>query len=246
MFNLPDFLIIGSMKCGTTVLYEFINSHKKVKSAIKKEIHYFSLYQYKGIDWYKKHFESKEDCISGEASPTYFDIAFSPFIPRSIKEVIPNVKLILIVRDPIERAVSHYLHFCKINKIEALIKMDINDFFNQSFADTLKQTTNIDIYLNQILSFSAYYRKFKTYLNVFPRNQLLVLSNNELKNEPIVTMKKVFKFLDLEPIESDHFKKIKYSMGSNIEILSEQNLYKLKNYLYPDYKLFCEFTEIQP
>ncbi len=130
MSNRPQFIIIGAMKSGTTVLYDFICSHPRVQKATEKEIHYFSLYPYEGEKWYLDHFSGDSEMVYGEASPTYFHVANTLSIPRSIKEFSQDIKLILIVRDPVERAVSHFFHYQKINKIQALIDCDINKFLD--------------------------------------------------------------------------------------------------------------------
>lgn len=231
------------MKGGTTALYDFICLHEKVEPAKNKEIHFFSLNLHEGIEWYLTHFPNFHDKISGEASPTYFDIANTKTIPLLIKKYFPNTKIILIVRDPIERAVSHYFHLCKVNKIEELINLDINDFFLEPFENAIKQTTSKLFYLNQILSFSCYYRKFLYYNSVFGEN-ILVVSNADLKLFPYETMEKVFIFLDLDPIESIKFKEFKYSSGSNTNILTNKIRSKLESFLYPDYELFCKKTGI--
>lgn len=244
MVSSPCFLIIGTMKGGTTVLYDFINSHERVNKAVQKEIHYFSLYPYKGLNWYLNHFNLVKGKLSGEASPTYFDIAHTLAIPMSIKKAIPNIKLILIVRNPIDRAVSHFIHLCKVNKIEQLINMGINDFFDHSFANALKQTSIIDYYLNLVLTFSVYSRKYQNYLSVFDRGQLLVLTNNELKNNPQLTMRKVFEYLELDPFESGLFSQFRYSNDSHCDVLSSRNIEKLETFLYPDYNAFCKSAGI--
>lgn len=245
IINAPDFLIIGSMKSGTTVLYENICIHDQVGQSKVKEVHYFSLYPYKGIDWYLNHFSKEGQQIVGEASPTYFDIATTRAIPESIKTLNPDTKLLLIVRDPVERAISHFSHLRVINQIEQIIEMDINDFFARPFEDAIKQMTMIDFFLNQVLSFSCYCRKFSTYLNVFDREQILVLRNRDLKEDPQGTMKRVFEHLDLDPIQSDVFEKFKYSTGTNVGNLSQNNVNKLKEFLYPDYKEFCKMANIE-
>src|SRR6266700_6115485 len=108
--RLPHFIIVGTMKGGTTSLYDFITLHPDIERAKVKEIHYFSLNYHKGHQWYLDHFNSGPDKITGEASPTYFDAANMSLIPNLIKSFNPRVKILLIVRDPIERAISHYNH----------------------------------------------------------------------------------------------------------------------------------------
>lgn len=230
------------MKSGTTVLYEFINEHESVTPATMKEIHYFTLHQDKGVEWYKQHFPVNNELLVGEASPTYFDIAKDRTIPKNIQKLIPDVKLILIVRDPVDRAISHFSHLCRINKIKELADMDINDFFGRSFSEAFLQTNEIDRLLAQVLSFSNYYQKYLNYISVFEKGQLLVLSNEELLKHPQSVMKRVFSFLGLNPIESSLFEKFKYSTGDKKRAINEKNISRLKEYLYPDYKAFCSAT----
>jgi len=240
MPNRPQFIIIGAMKSGTTVLYDFICSHPRVQKATEKEIHYFSLYPYEGEKWYLDHFSGDSEMVYGEASPTYFHVANTLSLPRSIKEFSQDIKLILIVRDPVERAVSHFFHYQKINKIQALIDFDINKFFGRSFEDALKQTGALDYFLHDVLSFSAYYRKYLNYLSVFRKEQILVLTNEQLASNPKETMIKVFGFLDLEYVESEIFGEFRYSTGSNLEVLDKNIKKKLSDFFYEDYEEFCK------
>ena len=243
--RLPDYLILGTMKGGTTVLSEFINAHMHAAAAKQKEIHYFSLNQYKGVDWYKGHFSSDTDRLTGDASPTYFDMAISSAIPKSIERLMPEVKMILIVRDPVDRAISHFSHLCHVNKIQELVDVDINDFFGRSFTNAFRQTYSLDYYLALVLSFSTYYRKYLNYLSVFNKKQLLVITNEELLKHPQNVMAKVFKFLGLCPFKSELFEKFKYSTGPSKRNISDENLLKLKDYLYPDYEVFCEKSGLE-
>lgn len=238
----PDFLIIGAMKCGTTVLYDFICMHPHVSKAALKEIHYFSLYRSNGEDWYRNHFNKTTDEITGEASPTYFHCAFTPELPTAIKTAHPRAKLILIVRDPVERAISHFVHLQIINKVPELIATDINDFFARPFESAVSQTSSIDYYLHDVLSFSCYQRRMLTFLQVYDRSEILVLSNSDLLMQPRRTMSRVFDFLGLEPFETETFTEVRYSAGAMIERVNLQTFEKLSKFLYPDYKRFCDTT----
>ena len=240
----PDFIIVGTMKGGTTILYDFICEHKDVIKAKQKEIHYFSLYPYKGDEWYFDHFEASENKITGEASPTYFDLASTASIPQSIKTLLPDVKIILIVRDPVERAVSHFFHYCKVNKIKVLEDMDINKFFSLPFEDAVTQTSTTSYYLSDVLSFSSYYRSYLNYNNIFGKDNVLVLTNEELMTEPQVTMDKVHSYLNLDDFKSSKFNQFKYSTGSGIKYLNDNIIKKLATFLYPNYKKFCESSGV--
>lgn len=236
----PDFFVVGTMKGGTTILYDFICSHPSVLRAKEKEIHFFSLYPEKGMDWYLSNFDFTQGKITGEASPSYFDVAYTAAIPKWIKAVNPDAKIILITRDPVERAVSHFFHLKNINRVQLFQGMEINDFFSLSFKNTLKQTSQADYFLQQILYFSSYTRKLRTYRSVFDSDKILILDNNELRESPEQVMRQVFDFLELPNFESANFRGFKYSSGKDSSVLNPAIKKKLSDFLYEDYKVYCQ------
>ena len=108
---LPDFIIVGAMKSGTTSLFHYLAAHPQVVAPQHKEIHFFDNQYEKGENWYRRHFplrttmRLKENAITGESSPYYM---LHPLAPERMKEVVPEAKLIFLLRDPVERAISHY------------------------------------------------------------------------------------------------------------------------------------------
>src|SRR5579859_2819290 len=124
---LPDFLIIGGQRCGTSSLYYYLTEQPGVVAASTKEIHFFDDYYTKGLGWYKAQFPTasykkyienvrKLHFLTGEASPYYL---FHPHAPRRIKAALPNAKLIVLLRNPIDRAYSqHWLEV--MGKYESL------------------------------------------------------------------------------------------------------------------------------
>jgi len=116
--SLPDFIIMGTQKGGTTSLEHYLVKHPDVLSAFRKEIHYFDDGRSedeknfsKGIQWYRAMFPltymKGEGKLVGDASPLYM---FHPLAPSRIAETLPQVKLIILLRNPAERAISHYGH----------------------------------------------------------------------------------------------------------------------------------------
>ena len=101
---LPGFLIIGAQKSGTTTLFAMLGTHPQLTRPTDKEVHYFSLHYERGEAWYRRHFKGE---IAFEASPYYI---FHPAAPERIRATIPNAKLIAILRDPVQRSISHYFH----------------------------------------------------------------------------------------------------------------------------------------
>ena len=121
---LPSFIIIGAQRCGTTSLYDYLSHHPQIIPSPVKELFYFDDYYTRPIEWYKSFFPTKKEqeklerdlvasVITGEASPSYF---FHPYAAKRIKETLPQIKLILVLRDPIERAYSHYTHIKRVNR----------------------------------------------------------------------------------------------------------------------------------
>ena len=111
---LPDFIIIGAQKCGTTTLFDLLEQHPLLAPSYKKEIHYFDggldpridTFK-KGLSWYRGHFPLKSGKLTFEASPLYL---FNSLCAERIKRAVPDVKLIVLLRNPTDRAISHYFH----------------------------------------------------------------------------------------------------------------------------------------
>jgi len=236
----PDIFITGVMKGGTTILHDYITTHPEISSGSQKEIHYFSLFYDKGPEWYASHFDKVPSGNRAiDASPTYFDTVNTAQIPRLIHGYSKDPRVILITRDPVERAISQFIHLKVTTAAPALIDVEIDDFFAQDFNDAFRQNTTLGYYLHQVLNFSLYTRKFITYRQEFEKNQFLVLDNQSLRESPRAVMEKVFSFLDVEYIDNEVFGVVKFSNGSGINQVSLETYNKLAEFLYPDYKHFC-------
>src|SRR5215471_396843 len=113
---MPDFLIIGGQRCGTASLYYYLTEQHGIISAATKEVHFFDDFYTRGLDWYRAQFATvtykyyiesvlRHPFITGEASPYYI---FHPHAPRRIAQVLPHVKIIALLRNPIDRAYSQH------------------------------------------------------------------------------------------------------------------------------------------
>lgn len=106
--RLPEFLIIGGQRCGTTSLYHHLAAHPDVRPATGKELQFLSLHHRRGLRWYRGHFPVRPPgTLSFEASPYYL---FDPDVPARAAALLPDTKFVALLRDPAERAYSHYLH----------------------------------------------------------------------------------------------------------------------------------------
>lgn len=207
---LPSFIIIGAQRCGTTSLYDYLSNHPQIIPSPVKELFYFDDYYQRPIEWYKSFFPTEKQkeklerdlvarVITGEASPSYF---FHPYAAKRIKETLPQVKLILVLRDPIERAYSHYNHIRRLNREplsfeEALAKEveritpDIEKLAKDEFykADQRRDYS----YLTR-----GYYAKQLTeWYKYFPKEQLLVVQSEEFYRETPRVYNEIVEYLGL-------------------------------------------------
>ena len=118
---LPDFLIIGTQRGGTTSLYHYLQAHPCIRPASTKEVHFFDTKFHKGLAWYRGHFPTRieqssvnrlhgHSLMTGEATALYL---FHPHAPKRVAKALPFVKLIVLLRNPVDRALSHYYHAIK-------------------------------------------------------------------------------------------------------------------------------------
>lgn len=240
---LPDFIIIGAQKSGTSSLFYLLSQHERIKASHKKEIHFFDggiipgedNFQ-KGEDWYRAHFpitNKSKNILTGEASPLYM---FHPLSAKRMHMLLPNVKIIAILRNPVERAISHYFHtlrggFEPLSLMEALQKeeerilpyMSSNNFNNHlAGAYAYKQR-------------GLYKQQLEKYYNIFPENQILILSTEELQLNPSKTLTDTFKFLNIESTV-DNFNLTPQNVGSNKNEVDEKVVQYLTEYFEPHNK----------
>jgi hypothetical protein len=182
---LPNLIIIGGMKCGTTSLSYYLNQHPQIRMSGSKELDFFiddpRFNWHKGLDWYRSHFTGKAK-IHGEASPHYASYPRLSGIPARMHEIVPDAKLIYLVRDPIDRMVSQYIH------------MYSDDWENRSFEEALS-----DFDLGYYIYRSMYYMQIEQYLAYYSPSQILVISTEDLRDRRQETLHYIFDFLEVDP-----------------------------------------------
>ncbi|WP_062047166.1 sulfotransferase domain-containing protein [Bacillus sp. JCM 19034] len=184
----PSFLIIGAQKCGTTSLYNYLVEHPHIKGANRKEIHFFDVYYDKGTDWYDKQFPSlNKHEITGEATPRYL---FHSKCPIRVYQYNPNMKLIVLLRNPIDRAFSNYQMDLR-NQSEKLKRNNSSSFL--TFEETLETKLG-----NKYLVKGIYYQQLKKWLELFQLQQFHILESETLYQQPEKVMKRTFDFLELK------------------------------------------------
>jgi len=243
--NRPNIFVVGTMKGGTTALHHILTSHPEILSGTQKEIHYFSLYYDKGEDWYHAHFA---DLPPGknyvDASPTYLDTANTPLIPRLIDAYSPTGRIIFISRNPIERAISHFHHLRKVNKVPVLQDMDCDTFFTRDLASMLHGSGPIARNFMFTINFSLFHAKVNLYKRIFG-DRLLVLDNSQLRSRPQESVRRVFEHVGVEPIWDDSFSVIRHSHKTELAHISPEVFRRLSRILRPDYEMFCKGNGIE-
>jgi hypothetical protein len=183
---LPTFLVIGAMKAGTTSLYEYLRSHPQVFMSETKELKFFLDSEHEGnwelgLDWYEQQFAAAGRAHAvGEASVGYSMYPVATGVPHRIADVLPEVKLLYLVRHPIERMRSQYL----MRVWNGRERMPIEEAL-------LSRPFYVEL--------SRYAMQVDQFLEYFPVDRMLVLRSEDLKKDRVGTMRRVFDFLDVHP-----------------------------------------------
>ncbi|MDJ0690559.1 MAG: tetratricopeptide repeat protein [Xenococcaceae cyanobacterium MO_188.B32] len=232
----PNFIVIGAGKSGTSSLYEYICSHSQVISSLKKELRFFNYKPnfHKGVDWYLSHFPpipKGKNLITGEATPGYF----GSDVQESISSLFPNIKLIAILRNPVDRAFSQYNHWVRngierrsfreavISEIEKLEKIFNNiDIFEFQKIEKIKEIC-YQVHRGNSKEKTGYlweglYVYFlQKWTKYFSKEQLLVIKSEDFYAQPEVEMKKVFTFLALPDYHLPIYKKYNAGKYSSLD-----------------------------
>jgi hypothetical protein len=181
--RLPGFIVIGAMKSGTSSLRDYLRGHPEVYIPPDEELHYFAeaINWKRGIDWYRERFADAGDAIAvGEKSPTYTMHPEHPGVPERIHDLLPDVRMIYVVRHPIQRIKSHYVH----------------QFGRGHEANPIRRAVRDD---PRYLDTTRYGMQLQRYLDWFPAEQLLVVTSEQLDHERTPTFARIAEFVGVDP-----------------------------------------------
>jgi hypothetical protein len=190
MGALPDFVVIGANKCGTTFFYHLLTQHPLVQPAAFKEPHFFDLlFEDEGVEWYQRCFpkprwEDGRKTITGEATPGYL---FDPFAPERMAKVIPEARLMALLRNPIDRAYSAYHHRVRSGRETRTFEEAMKEAVVADHNDPRHRYLSRGLYGDQLLRWTEY----------FDREQMLVLKSEDFFERPHETLKAALEFLGL-------------------------------------------------
>jgi hypothetical protein len=227
--SLPDFIVIGFPKCGTTSLYEYLATHPSIGSAFGKETFFFDHHYKKGLFWYRAYFPTvfhglfDSAFICGEATAAY---STRPETYKRIFDANPKARIIVLLRNPVERAYSNYRHLARLGHERS---------FEQTIDDNLegkryeRHTT-----FHDILASGAYAGFLEELFAVFPRGQVLVLSSEEFFADPDATVRKCHSFLGVRELSLKEYRK--FNPGGRKKEMGEETREKLEEYYGPHNK----------
>jgi hypothetical protein len=215
---LPDFLIIGSTRCGSTSLHGWVTAHPLVATT-PKEIHFFNMNYYRGTDWYRGHFPSvqeRDESVSRHGRPFLVGEATASYLahywtPRRLRKLLPDARLIVSLRDPVERAHSQYHYFRRRGPVEV---EPLPTFEEAITAEEGRLRGEVEreiadphyhswrVYRWGYLRTSRYAEHLERWFEVFPREQFLFLNFHELIRDPRTALEQVCEHLGLPQSEN--------------------------------------------
>jgi len=234
-----EFIIAGTQKGGTTALSLNISKHPDIyidndKDPRKSEIHFFDIYWNRGINYYKNKFNYSKKLV-GEKTP---EIMYLPHVLPMIQSINPYIKIILILRNPIERAYSSWKLVTKyFNEIRSF-----EDAINDELKYKLKENKTFYTAMTHYLQRGLYYKQIKEILNWFPKHNILVLISEDVKKNMNKEYNKVYDFLNIKNIKEKYSTEFESTDTSKID----SKLYKkLINFFIKDVKKLEKLLNIK-
>ncbi|MEH2340392.1 MAG: sulfotransferase domain-containing protein [Nostoc sp.] len=240
-FDDVSFLIIGMGKAGTFSLYYYLCQHPQIIPATDKELHFFNKNFDLGVDWYLAHFPPlpvEGGFLTGEATPWYLG---SYEVEKKVFQLFPKIKLIAILRNPVDRAISHYYMNLKLMKEHRTLEVAMT-----SELETLKEIIDLTQVSEKYwqtekgyLWFGLYFYFLEKWMAIFPREQFLILRSEDLYNQTNKTMKQVYDFLEITDyslsahpkVNSGSYSKTNNKLRQKIDDFFQPHNQKLEDYL---------------
>ncbi|OGT12111.1 MAG: hypothetical protein A3J49_18090 [Gallionellales bacterium RIFCSPHIGHO2_02_FULL_57_16] len=194
--DLPNFIVIGSSKCGTTSLHAYLSMHPKIYLPKQKELHFFQDDKAawgtwcRGLAWYSSMFSGSSAYLArGECSPGYSHEDQSEIAARKMYETLPLTKIVYMIRDPIERVRSHYIEEVANRHLPEDITL------NEIISAGADGEGIANHFFKVIIQSTLYHRQLKRYLNYFPLSNIHVIALEDLVANPQGELEKLFEFL---------------------------------------------------
>jgi hypothetical protein len=179
--TLPNLIVIGAQKCGTSGLHSWLDAHPQIAMSKPKELNFFieARNWHRGLDWYARHFDPRVE-VRGESSPNYTTYPRHPGVPERMHSVVPNAKLVFLIRDPLERIAAHWVH----NYAKRREKGDL--------------LTTLAYPRTSYVVRSQYHMQLEQFLSFYPLERILILQQSELRRDRHATLRRVFEFVGVD------------------------------------------------
>lgn len=187
---LPNFAVIGGARCGSTSLYHYLRPHPEVFLPRRKELHFFDYDFERGLDWYRRYFSGVDGEVAiGDVTPNY--MYYPPSIER-MASVIPDARLVAILRNPVDRAHSHYW----MNRRQGKERLSFPEALNaeEERLATGDRTATRFAYVDR----GRYLVQLERVCRHYPRERLLVLLFDDLRADPVGTYRRLCAFLGVD------------------------------------------------
>ena len=194
-------MIVGAAKCGTTSLWMYLSRHPQVQMSRPKELRFFDLEGtwHRGLEWYASHFDAPGRAVYGEASPAYATWPLTEGLPARMHRVLPDARLIYLVRDPIERMISNWTMRTASGDETRPIEVALRD-------------AGSHVYLDR----SRYHMQRERFLEHFAAEQMLVLDADELRDDRRATLGEVFRFLAIDAEHASPLDRMRHNQTAHL------------------------------
>jgi hypothetical protein len=233
---LPDFLIIGAQKGGTSSLYDYLGQHPQVRPALMKEPRYFSRWHDKSESWYRAHFPLKSHMtahITGEASPDYL---VHPQAPEWAHDLLPDAKIFVLLRNPITRAFSQYNHNAAKGRgtrsfeDAARAEMGSDQPHDLAALGGVEYRRAVhELYLGR----GFYAEQLERWFACYPREQIMIYQSEIFFAQPRESLAQALQFLELEPVDLDQIDYAPRLQGTYKTALDANLRAELANFFRP-------------
>ena len=251
---LPDFLVIGVGKGGTTFLYHLLTQHPLVEPAASKEIHFFDNRFGQGVEWYRHCFPAprRKDgrtTVTGEATP----FMFWPLVPGRVAEVVPRARLIALLRNPVDRAYSSYqqmvrrkmtsLTFEEVVEKEKTLLLKASQLDGHRWKEYFAAADDAasSRFTGNCISKGLYAEQLRRWSEHFDREQMLILKSEDFFARPQEVLGQVFRFLDLPEWEPDPSVFERKRNSRRYEKMDPQTRRSLEEYFAPHNRRLYDF-----
>ena len=232
--RLPEFLGLGTQKGGTTTLQRLLEQHPQVYLPPRKELHYFSLHYSEGETWYRQQFaEAAPDQRCGEITPYYL---FHPQAPARIHALLPEAKLIVLLRDPVERALSQVFHSRRLGlepfDLEKALAAEPERLKGAEELLSANGGRHRSHQEHSYVARSRYELQLERWLMFFPREQLFLRRSEDLFEQPEQVWKELQDFLQLEVTALPTSGRRSHFGSGEIKQLDQSQLIAVRSCLY--------------